>query len=142
MQSADLDQNKAIVQRYVDEIQNAHSLDGIDGIFDEDFTDHMASSGGLFLGGMDGLKRGYATFLNAFPDLHVTVEAMIAEADKVVAYKTLTGTHRGTHLGIPPTGKRVQYQIISIYRIKNGKIAEYWGLQDEISLKRQLGAIA
>ena len=67
---------------------------------------------------------------------------MIAEADKVVVYKTLTGTHRGTHLGIPPTGKRVQYQIISIYRIKNGKIAEYWGLQDEISLKRQLDVIA
>ncbi len=102
----------------------------------------MASSGGLFLGGMEGLKRGYATFLNAFPDLHVTVEDMIAEGDKVVAYKTLSGTHSGCHLGIPPTGKCVQYQIISIYRIKNGKIAEYWGLQDEISLKRQLDIIA
>ncbi len=142
MQSSELEKNKAVVQRYVDEIQNAHSLDTIESIFDEDFTDHMASSGGLFLGGMDGLKRGYATFLNAFPDLHVMVEDMIAEADKVVVYKTLTGTHRGTHLGIPPTGKRVQYQIISIYRIKNGKIAEYWGLQDEISLKRQLDVIA
>ncbi len=142
MQSSELEKNKAVVQRYVDEIQNAHSLDTIESIFAEDFTDHMASSGGLFLGGMDGLKRGYATFLNAFPDLHVMVEDMIAEADKVVVYKTLTGTHRGTHLGIPPTGKRVQYQIISIYRIKNGKIAEYWGLQDEISLKRQLDVIA
>ena len=141
MQSADLEQNKAIVQRYIDEIQNAHSLDGIDSIFAEDFVDHMASSGGLYLGGMDGLKRGYATFLNAFPDVHVTVEDMIAEGDKVVAYKTVAGTHRGTHLGIPPTGKRVQWQNIGIYRIKNGKIAEYWGLLDEMSLIRQLGAI-
>ena len=141
MQTAELEANKAIVQHYVDEIQNGHSLDTLDSIFAEDFVDHMASSGGLFVGGMDGLKRGYATFLNAFPDLHVTVEDLIAEGDKVVAYKTLTGTHRGTHLGIPATGKRVQYQIISIYRIKNGKIAEYWGLQDE-SLKRQLGVIA
>ncbi len=135
MQTAELEANKAIVQHYVDEIQNGHSLDTLDSIFSEDFVDHMASSGGLFVGGMDGLKRGYATFLSAFPDLHVTVEDLIAEGDKVVAYKTLTGTHRGTHLGIPATGKRVQYQIISIYRIKNGKIAEYWGLQDE-SLKR------
>ena len=142
MQSSELEKNKAVVQRYVDEIQNAHSLDAIDSIFAEDFVDHMASSGGLYLGGMEGLKRGYATFLDAFPDLHVTVEDMIAEGDKVVAYKTLSGTHRGTHLEIPPTGKRVQYQIISIYRIKNGKIAEYWGLQDEISLKRQLDVIA
>ena len=142
MQSSELEKNKAVVQRYVDEIQNAHSLDGIESIFAEDFVDHMASSGGLFLGGMEGLKRGYAAFLNAFPDLHVTVEDMIAEGDKVVAYKTLSGTHRGSHLGIPPTGKHVQYQIISIYRIKNGKIVEYWGLQDEMSLKRQLGVIA
>ena len=142
MPSSELEKNKAVVQRYVDEIQNAHSLEALESIFAEDFVDHMASSGGLFVGGMDGLKRGYAAFLNAFPDLQVTVEDMIAEGDKVVAFKTLTGTHRGTHLGVPPTGKRVTYQIISIYRIKDGKIAAYWGLQDEISLKRQLGVIA
>ena len=141
MQSSELEKNKAVVQRYFDEVQNAHSLDAIDSIFAEDFVDHMASSGGLYLGGMEGLKRGYATFLNAFPDVHVTVEDMIAEGDKVVAYKTVAGTHRGTHLGIPPTGKRVQWQNIGIYRIKNGKIAEYWGLLDEMSLIRQLGAI-
>ena len=142
MPSSELEKNKAVVQRYVDEIQNAHSLDALESIFAEDFFDHMASSGGLFVGGMDGLKRGYAAFLNALPDLQVTVEDMIAEGDKVVAFKTLTGTHRGTHLGVPPTGKRVKYQIISIYRIKDGKIAAYWGLQDELSLKRQLGVIA
>ncbi len=78
MQSSELEKNKAVVQRYVDEIQNAHSLDALESIFAEDFIDHMASSGGLYLGGMDGLKRGYATFLNAFPDLHVMVEDMIA----------------------------------------------------------------
>jgi predicted ester cyclase len=81
MQDADTEKNKTIVQRYVDEMQNAHSLENIEEIFAQDFTDHMASSGGLFVGGMDGLKRGYAAFLNAFPDLHVTVEDMIAEGD-------------------------------------------------------------
>ena len=134
------EKNKAIVQRYVDEIQNGHSLDTIESIFAEDFVDHMASSGGIFLGGMSGLKKGYTAFLTAFPDLHVTVEEMIAEGDKVVAYKTLTGTHSGTHLGISATGKRVAYQIISIYRVKNGKISDFWGLQDEISVRQQLGS--
>ena len=142
MQSPSLEANKAIVQRYVAEIQNGHSLDSLDSIFADDFVDHMASSGGLFVGGMDGLKRGYATFLNAFPDLQVTVEAMIAEGDKVIAYKTLTGTHSGPHLEIPATNRRVQYQIISIYSVKDGKITGYWGLQDEISLMRQYGVIA
>lgn len=115
----ELERNKAIVQRYVDEIQNGHSLDAIESIFAEDFVDHMASSGGLFVGGMEGLKRGYTTFLDAFPDLQVTVEDMIAEGDKVVAYKTLTGTHRGTHLGTPATGKSIEYKIVSIYHIKS-----------------------
>ena len=72
MKSSDLERNKAVVQRYVDEVQNGHSLDTLESIFADDFVDHMASSGGLFVGGMDGLKRGYATFLSAFPDLHVT----------------------------------------------------------------------
>jgi steroid delta-isomerase-like uncharacterized protein len=141
MQISELEKNKAVVMRYVDEIQNGHSIDAIESVFAEDFVDHMASSGGLFLGGMDGLKQGYATFLNAFPDLHVTVENLIAEGDKVVAFKTLRGTHRGTHLGIPATGKSVEYQIISIYGIKNGKMAEFWGLQDEFVLRQQLGVI-
>ena len=79
MQSANLEINKSIVQRYVDEIQNGYSLETLNSIFAADFVDHMASSGGLFVDGMDGLKRGYATFLNAFPDLHVAVEDMIAE---------------------------------------------------------------
>ncbi len=142
MQTSELEKNKAVVMRYVDEIQNGHSIDAIDSIFAEDFVDHVAINGGLFLGGIDGLKRGYATFLNAFPDLHATVEDLIAEGDKVVAYKTLTGTHRGTHLGIPATGKRVQHKIISIYGIKNGTIAEYWGLQDELTLMQQLGVVS
>ena len=58
MQNSKLEMNKAVVQRYVDEIQNGHSLDTLNSIFSEDFVDHMASSGGLFVGGMDGLKRG------------------------------------------------------------------------------------
>jgi predicted ester cyclase len=77
-----------------------------------------------------------------FPDNASTIEDLVAEGDKVVAYKTLTGTHSGPHLGIPATNKPVQYQIISIYSIKNGKIDGYWGLQDEMSLMRQFGVIA
>ena len=142
MSRSNLEQNKAMVMRYVNEIQIGHSLETLESIFADDFVDHMASSGGLFVGGMDGLKIGYAAFLNAFPDLNVTVENLIAEGDKVVAYKTLTGTHQGPHLGIPATNKRVQYQIISIYGIKHGKIAEYWGLQDELKLMQQLGVVA
>lgn len=136
--ASDLKTNKAIVQRYIDEVQNGHALEAIDEIFSKDFIDHTASGDGLFLGGLEGLKTGYASFLQAFPDLSAAVEDMIAEGDKVVAYKTLTGTHSDSFLGIPATGKQATFRIISIYRIEDGKIAEFWGLQDIASLKQQL----
>nr|WP_171210990.1 nuclear transport factor 2 family protein [Ruegeria sp. HKCCA5426] len=66
--------NKAVVQRYIDDIQNGHSLDAICEVFAEDFIDHTASGGGAFVGGIEGLKQGYASFLRAFPDLHASVK--------------------------------------------------------------------
>jgi steroid delta-isomerase-like uncharacterized protein len=140
MKNSSLEENKAVVQRYVDEIQNEHNLDAIESIFSSDFIDHMDSFGGLFQG-LDGLKRGYAALLNAFPDLHVTVEDMIAEDDKVVIYKTATGTHCEEYQGIPATGKKIEFTNIYIFRIKDKKIAEYWGLYDEYGVKRQLGVV-
>ena len=138
MQNTNTQANKAVVQRYIDEIQNGHSLDAIGDIYSEDFIDHTASGDGIFVGGIEGLKQGYATFLKAFPDLHAAVVDLIAEGDKIVAYKTLTGTHSDEWFGIPATGNLVEFKIISIYRIKDNKISEFWGLQDEITLRQQL----
>lgn len=138
MSKGQTEANKAVVQRYIDEIQNGHMLDAIPDVFAEDFIDHTASGGGAFVGGLDGLRQGYAAFLRAFPDLHATVDDMIAEGDKVVASKTLTGTHSDIWLGVPATGNCVRFRIISIYRIKDNKLSEFWGVQDEISLRRQL----
>ncbi len=138
MDNERVEANKAVVQRYIDDIQNGHSLDAISDVFAEDFVDHTASGGGAFVGGIEGLKQGYASFLRAFPDLHATVEALIAEGDKVVAYKTLRGTHSDEWLGVPATGREVEFKIISIYKIKDEKLSEFWGLQDERSLRQQL----
>lgn len=138
MDYSDTVTNKAVVKRYIDEIQNGHSLDAIGEVFAEDFVDHTASGGGAFVGGIEGLKRGYACFLEAFPDLHADVEKLIAEGDTVVAYKTLTATHSGEWLGFPASGNRVKFRIISIYKIKGNKLAEFWGLQDEAALRKQL----
>ena len=141
MEIFDLQKNKAIVQRYVDEIHNDHSIDAIENIFSSEFIDHMDTYGGLFQG-IDGLKKGYAAAFQAFPDLKAIVNQMIAEEDKVALHKTVMGTHRGEFRGIPATGKKVKYQSIYIFRIENNKISEYWGLQDELKLKQQLGIIA
>jgi steroid delta-isomerase-like uncharacterized protein len=91
--------------------------------------------------GAKALKQVWATLLLAYPDLHMTVEDLIAEGDKVVCRNVVTGTHRGEYMGIPPTGKSVTYNEMFIVRFEGGRIAETWGVVDVLSQMRQLGAI-
>jgi steroid delta-isomerase-like uncharacterized protein len=87
------------------------------------------------------LKEVFGRLHRAFPDLRVTVEDVIAEEDKVVSRNSVTGTHLGEYMGIPPTGKSVTYNEIFIGRFVNGRIAETWGIVDVLSQMRQLGVI-
>ena len=91
--------------------------------------------------GAQALKQVWATLLHAYPDLHVTVEDLFGEQDKLVARNTVTGTHRGEYLGVAPTGKSVSYNEMFIARFADGRIAETWGVVDMLSQLRQLGAI-
>ena len=77
--------------------------------------------------GAQALKQVWATLLRAYPDLHVTVEDLIAEGDKVVCRNVVPGTHQGEYMGLPPTGKSVTYNEIFIFRFAGGRIAETWG---------------
>ncbi len=91
--------------------------------------------------GAEGIKQVMAVLLSGFPDLHVTVEDMIEEGDKVVGRNVLTGTHLGEYMGLPPTGKVVDYNEIFIFRFVNGRIAETWGVVDVFSQMRQIGVV-
>ncbi|RKT05543.1 steroid delta-isomerase-like uncharacterized protein [Streptomyces sp. 3211.6] len=91
--------------------------------------------------GVQALKQVWTVLLRAFPDLHVAVEDVIAEGDKVVFRNTVTGTHQGEYRGLPPTGKAVTYSEIFIFRYTEGRIAEIWGVVDVFSQMRQLGVI-
>lgn len=79
--------------------------------------------------------------LRIYPDIHLTVEDLIAEGDKVVGRTTVTGTHRGEFMGLPPTGKSVTYNEIFIFRFVDGKVAETWGVVDVFAQIRQLGLV-
>jgi steroid delta-isomerase-like uncharacterized protein len=91
--------------------------------------------------GADALKQVWAILLQAYPDLHVTVEDLIEEGDKVAGRNTLTGTHQGEYMGLPATGKSITYNEIIIFRFVNGRIAETWGVVDVFSQMKQLGMI-
>ncbi len=92
--------------------------------------------------GGQALKEVFSRLHHAFPDLHVAVEELIAEGDKVVSRNTVTGTHQGSYMGLPPTGKSILYNEIFIFRLAGGRIAETWGVVDVLAQLRQLGAIS
>jgi steroid delta-isomerase-like uncharacterized protein len=85
-------------------------------------------------------KEVFARLLRAYPDLHITIEDLIEEGDRVVSRNTVTGTHQGEYMGIPPTGKSVTYNEVIIARFAEGRIAETWGVVDVLAQMRQLGA--
>jgi steroid delta-isomerase-like uncharacterized protein len=91
--------------------------------------------------GAELVKELWARLHRAYADLHITIEDLIEEGDKVVFRNTVTGTHQGEYMGIPPTGKSVTYNEIFIARFADGRIAETWGVVDVLSQLRQLGAI-
>ena len=76
-----------------------------------------------------------------YPDLEYNIEELLAaEGDRIACRWNWTGTHRGEDLGMPPTGKRVTVRGISIFRLRDGKIAEVWVVRNDLPLLQQLGA--
>ena len=135
---------KHVVERFVEELWNGRRLDVADQIFSEDCVTHQLRSGALpepAHRGPQEMKEHVSGWLTSFPDLRFAIEQMIVERDRVVSQLVMEGTHQGTWMGIPPTGKRLQIRMITIHRIANGKIAEDWVLVESLGFFQQLGAI-
>jgi steroid delta-isomerase-like uncharacterized protein len=86
-------------------------------------------------------NRLFLDLADAFPDLHITVEDLIAEGDRVVGRVTFRGTHSKDFQGMPATGKQIEMQVIDILRVEDGKIMERWGVADNLAMMQQLGAM-
>jgi predicted ester cyclase len=131
--------NKALVRRFVDEVQSGGNIDLIDEICSPEFVNHSAPPG--VPPNCEGIKILTSMFRGAFPDSYFTVEDMIAEGDKVATRKTFHGTHRGEFMGISPTGQRVSIELIDIVRIADGKVVEHWSMGDNLGMMQQLGVV-
>jgi predicted ester cyclase len=81
------------------------------------------------------------SFVEAFPDLRLTVEDIFSGGNMVAARVSFRGTHHGEFQGIPPTGKEVAFSSIEIDRMVEGKVAEHWFEMDLLGLMGQLGAV-
>ena len=123
------EKHKAIVRRLWEEVWNQNELSVCDEIFDSEYAVHE--------------KRFFPILKTAFPDLHFTIEDMIAENDKVVTRLTLTGTHLGEFRGVPATGKPIKITANWIHRLAGNRIVEGkdWGEWDTLGMMKQLGAV-
>jgi steroid delta-isomerase-like uncharacterized protein len=132
------EENKALVRRFVEEFWNQGNTAAVDELMAVDAAIHMPTGETLNL---DELKSFAATWRGSFPDWHSTFEDLIAEGDRVAERWTGQGTHRGELQGIPPTGKRVEVPGSVFYRIAGGKIVEFRGQLDMLSLMQQIGTL-
>jgi predicted ester cyclase len=134
-----IEENKARDRRLVEEALNRGNLAVADELIAPDFVDHAAPPG--MQHGPDGFKAAVAAFRSAFPDLHVTVEEQLAAGDRVARRMTMRGTHRGDLFGIPPTGPPMAIAGIHLVRLAGGTLVEHWGINDDVGMLQQLGAI-
>src|SRR2546426_7483276 len=123
--------NKTLMRRFFEEVYTKKNLAALEEFIAPNHIDHSAAAASLPVG-PEGSRQAIGMMLTAFPDLHVTVEDMIAEGDKVVVRMTMRGTQQGAFGSIPPTGKQVAVSTIDIVRIEVGKIAEDSGNADKL----------
>jgi steroid delta-isomerase-like uncharacterized protein len=137
--SDETEQNKQVVRRFIEEVQNEKNWDAFDELHQPDFVNLSAPPG--MPNDLAGGRMFLGAFLNAFPDSQFAVDDMIAEGDRVVTKKTFTGTHTAEFMGIPATGKPVKITFVDILRLRDGKIVEHWLSMDQLSFMQQLGVI-
>ena len=133
------DENKAVLRRFYDEFFNGGNLDVADKIIAPDCPLYFGS---MFMGnGPEAFKQTRTMMYGGFPDLHWTIEEMVAEGEKVAERLTARGTHEGEFMGVAPTGKRVEFQGQAIFHISEGKVLECRGMPDMLGLMQQIGAV-
>ena len=132
--------NKAVVLRILNEAINGGNFDLFDELVAEDAVEHEEFPG-MPNRGPAAPKAFFTMFSAAFPDMQMTVDEMVAEGDKVVARARISGTHKGEFMGIPPTAKSFEVQVIDIFEVKNGQVAAHWGVTDQAAMMQQLGLV-
>ena len=119
---------------------NAGDLDGFGAMLDEDMVEHEDAAG--LPQNKEGVLQFFAMFRAAFSDLRMDVEDMAMADDKMWTRVRITGTNDGEFMGMPATGKSVDFQGIDIIRISDaGKAVEHWGVTDTMKMMQQLGAV-
>jgi steroid delta-isomerase-like uncharacterized protein len=131
-------ENKALVRRWFEEVWNKGREAAIDDMLNSRATVHGL---GADLQGPEAFKGFHRAYRNAFPDVKIHIEDIVAEGDTVAARWTGTGTHRGDGLGFAATDRHVQFRGMLFVRVENGKLVEGWNNFDQLGMMQQLGTV-
>lgn len=133
--------SKELARRMQEEVWNEGNVDAIDDLLAEDFVQHSPWKPSE-LHGRDEFKAQIESFHAAFPDLHGTIDDVIAEDGTVANRFTMRATHQGEFMGVEPTGDEVELVGTIFARVEDGKIAERWVVDDVLGFLEQLGAVS
>ena len=132
-----LAKNKQLVETLCKSVFQEHDFSKLDEIMRDDYIQHNED----VPQGKDGFIQFFKQMFTAMPDFRYTPKKIVAEDDIVMMYSTTTATHLGEWLGNPATGNKLNFDVVDIFRIENGKIAEHWDVADSLKLFTQVGKI-
>lgn len=135
----DIEANKAVYRRMVDEVVNKGDFDVIEELFHPDYVDHVAPPGSP--PGMEGVRSIFSMFRTAFPDVKFNIDQMVGEGAYVATLVHGEGTQDGPFMQFPPSGKHAVWRSVGFFRVEDGLIREHWGIPDLLGLLIQIGII-
>jgi len=130
--------NKQVVREFYEEVFRKHDLGAVDRFMHDDYIQHNPDAAQ----GKKGFVDFHIGFFSAIPDSCASINEIVADGDLVYVYNTITGTHTGEgFLGYPPTGNQIRYDVVDMFRLRDGKLCEHWDVADTRALFTQVGAI-
>jgi len=134
-------ENKTIVQRFLNEAWNNRDLTVLDEVMAEDHVAHDPNAPGGALHGCEAIREILQHGFAGMPDARIEIEDVIGEGDRVLVRYTVYGTHLGDLFGVPASGRQVKVATFHVCRFAGARIVEQWALKDMLGLLQQIGAI-
>jgi len=130
--------NKKTVREFYEVLFRDHDLNAVDRFMHDDYIQHNPDAEQ----GKAGFVKFHVGFFSAIPDQLATINEIVADGDLVYVYNTITGTHTGEgFLGYPPTGNKIRFDVVDMFRLRDGKLCEHWDVADTRALFTQVGAL-
>jgi len=133
------EENKAIIRKFIDGY-NSRNMAVFEDLVALDYCDHLFQQRGR-----DKFKKMFTMAFEGFPDWYEAIQDIIAEGDKVWVWITATGTHTNEWnlfgVSVPPTGNKIEMNMVFIWRLEDGKLVEGWEVDDNLEILKKLGVV-